>query len=121
MTVSSAAGLSNFEILRAKTKKCREKTSDLDLVLVHAYLNSPFAKCQEGVLETTTATATRTSLPSLLSMLKVPSFNRCVGFVLNMSKKWQGNLHALFTMKDLSRSLLTSQKKLRLHPSVKSP
>ena len=42
-------------------------------------------------------------------MLKVPSFNRCVGFVLNMSKKWQRNLHSLFTMKDLSRSLLTSQ------------
>ena len=35
MTVSSAAGLTNFEILRAKTKKCRKKTSDLDLVLVH--------------------------------------------------------------------------------------
>ena len=49
------------------------------------------------------------------------SFNRCVGFVLNMSKKWQRNLHSLFTMKDLSRFLLTSHKKLRLHPSVKSP
>ena len=48
------------------------------------------------------------------------SFNRCVGFVLNMSKKWQRNLHSLFTVKDLSRSLLTSQKKLRLHLSVKS-
>ena len=46
MTVSSAAGLSNFEILRAKTKKCLEKTSDLDLVLVHMRENSPFAKCQ---------------------------------------------------------------------------
>ena len=34
-------------------------------------------------------------------MLKVPSFNRCVGFVLI--------LHSLFTMKDLSRSLLTSE------------
>ena len=43
-------------------------------------------------------------------MLKVPTFNRCVGFVLNMSKKWQRNLHSLFMMKDLSRSpLLTSQ------------
>ena len=31
MPVSSAAGLSNFEILRAKTKKCREKTFDLVL------------------------------------------------------------------------------------------
>ena len=40
---------------------------------------------------------------------KVPSFNRCVGFVLSMSKKWQRNLHSLFTKKDLSRSLLTSQ------------
>ena len=40
---------------------------------------------------------------------------------LNMSKKRQRNLHSLFTMKDLSRSLLTSQKKLRLHPSVKFP
>ena len=49
-------------------------------------------------------------------MLKVLSFNHCVGFVLNMSKKWQRNLHSLFTMKDLSRSLLTSRKKLRLHP-----
>ena len=49
------------------------------------------------------------------------SFNHCVSLVLNMSKKWQRNLHSLFTMKDLSRSLLTSQKKLRLHPSVKSP
>ena len=49
------------------------------------------------------------------------SFNHCVGLVLNMLKKWQRNLHSLFTMKDLSRSLLTSQKKLRLHPSVKSP
>ena len=29
---------------RAKTKKCREKTSDLDLVLVHTRENSPFAK-----------------------------------------------------------------------------
>ena len=46
MTVSSAAGLTNFEILRAKTKKCRKKTSDLDLVLVHTSENSPFAKCQ---------------------------------------------------------------------------
>ena len=44
-----------------------------------------------------------------LLMPKVPSFNRCVGFVLNMSKKWQRNLHSLFTSKDLSRSLLTSQ------------
>ena len=44
----------------------------------------------------------------------------CVGFVLKMSK-WQRNLHSLFTMKDLSRSLLTPHKKLRLHPSVKSP
>ena len=42
-------------------------------------------------------------------MLKVPIFNHCVGFVLNMSKKWQRNLHSLFTMKDLSRSLLTSE------------
>ena len=48
------------------------------------------------------------SVLSPLSML-VPSFNRCVGYVLNMSKKWQRNLHSLFTMKDLSRSLLTSQ------------
>ena len=40
---------------------------------------------------------------------KVPSFNRCVSFVLDMSKKWQRNLHSLFTMKDLSRPLLTSQ------------
>ena len=31
---------------RAKTKKCRKKTSDLDLVLVHKRENSPFAKCQ---------------------------------------------------------------------------
>ena len=37
-----------------------------------------------------------------------------------MSKR-QKNLHSLFTMKDLSRSLFTSQEKLRLHPSVKSP
>ena len=29
---------------RAKTKKCRKKTSDLDLVLVHTRENSPFAK-----------------------------------------------------------------------------
>ena len=29
--------------------------------------------------------------------------------MLNMSKKWQTNLHSLFTMKDLSRSLLTSE------------
>ena len=42
-------------------------------------------------------------------MLKVLSFNHCVGFVLNMSNKWQRNLHSLFTMKDLSRSLLTSE------------
>ena len=42
MTVSSAAGLSNC----AKTKKRREKTSDLDLVLVHTRENSSFAKCQ---------------------------------------------------------------------------
>ena len=42
------------------------------------------------------------------------SFNRCVGFVLNMSKKWQRNLHSLFTMKDLSRFLLTSHDYLRL-------
>ena len=49
------------------------------------------------------------SLQSPLSMLKVPSFNRCVGFVLSMSKKWQRNLHSLFTKKDLSRSLLASQ------------
>ena len=34
-----------------------------------------------------------------LSMLKVLGFNRCVGFVLNMSKKWQRNLHSLFMMK----------------------
>ena len=53
-------------------------------------------------------------MPSPLSMLEVPSFNRCVSFVLNMSKKLQRNLHFLFTMKDLSRSLLTSQKKLSL-------
>ena len=59
-------------------------------------------------------------MPSPLSMLKVPSFNRCVSFVLNMSKKVQRNMHFLFTMKYLSRSLLTSQKKLSLHPSVKS-
>ena len=44
-----------------------------------------------------------------LSKLNVPSFNRCVGFVLNMSNKRQRNLHSLFTMKDLSRSLLTSE------------
>ena len=37
-------------------------------------------------------------------MLKVPSFNHCVGFVLSMSKKWQRNLHSLFTKKDRSRS-----------------
>ena len=29
---------------RAKTKKCRKKTSDLDLVLVQTCENSPFAK-----------------------------------------------------------------------------
>ena len=28
-------------------------------------------------------------------MLKFLSFNRCVGFVLNMSKKWQRNLHSV--------------------------
>ena len=61
------------------------------------------------------------SMPSPLSMLKVPRFNRYVSFALNMSKKLQRNLYFLFTMKDLSRSLLTSQKKLTLHPSVKSP
>ena len=33
-----------------------------------------------------------------------------------MSKKWQRSLHSLFTMKDLSRFLLTSQKKLKFHP-----
>ena len=60
-------------------------------------------------------------MPSPLSMLKVPSFKSCVSFVLNMSKKLQRNLHFFFTMKDLSRSLLTTQKKLSLHPSVKSP
>ena len=38
-------------------------------------------------------------------MLKVPSFNRCVRFVLNVSKKWQKNLHALFTMKDLTEQI----------------
>ena len=29
-----------------KTKKCRRKTSYLDLVLVHTRKNSPFTKCQ---------------------------------------------------------------------------
>ena len=35
-----------LENSRAKTKKCRRKTSYLDLVLVHTRKNSPFAKCQ---------------------------------------------------------------------------
>ena len=35
MQVSSAAGLSISKYSRTKTKKCRKKTSDLDLVLVH--------------------------------------------------------------------------------------
>ena len=60
-------------------------------------------------------------MPSPLSMLEVPSFNRCVSFVLNMSKKLQRNLHFLFTMKDLSRSLLTSQKKLSLIRALNLP
>ena len=48
MQISSAARLNNFEIVAWKTKKCRKKTSDLDLVLVHTRENSPFAKWMSG-------------------------------------------------------------------------
>ena len=48
MQVSSAAGLSNFEILVCKNLEMLEKDIwlTLNLVLVHMRENSPFAKCQ---------------------------------------------------------------------------
>ena len=52
---------------RAKTRKCWKKTSDIDLVLVHTRENSPFAKCQWGVLATATATRTSRKAIGLLS------------------------------------------------------